>query len=224
MPDCKKHPIRKAEFPNSTTVLKQPTRAENKSWNNGHNHNAPLLPALSMPQRLKLMPQSKWKVLLPNSRLLKRGRDSNVEPLVLINIIVVVAIVIASVIILMGEFCGGPWLRPLSQDLFSARVYILPLQVMWSLPPPWASLSSIMGAQYPYTDMESKIEHDKDNTMRESRESHRLVTRRNRGHYGRWLKLRVLIVEFVWFVNTGMLTGSYIYYQWCDTVGYPYQV
>ena len=43
------------------------------------------------------MPQSKWKVSLPNSRPLKRRWDSNIEPLVLINIIVVVAIVIVIV-------------------------------------------------------------------------------------------------------------------------------
>ena len=57
-----------------------------------------------------------------NSRPLKRRKDSNVGPLVRISIIVVVAIVIVIVVVLMGEFCGGLWLHPLSQDLFSARV------------------------------------------------------------------------------------------------------
>ena len=64
-------------------------------------------------------------VPLPNSRPLKRRRDSNIEPLVLINIIVMVATVEVIVVVLMGEFCGGLWLRPLSQDLFSPRVEIV---------------------------------------------------------------------------------------------------
>ena len=97
------------------------TRGENKSWDNRRNRNSSQHPALSTPP-LKLIPQSKWKVSLPNSRPLKRGRDSNIEPLVLINIIVVVAIVKVIVIVLMGEFCGRLWLRQLSQDLFSLRV------------------------------------------------------------------------------------------------------
>ena len=33
-----------------------------------------------------------------------------------------VATVKAIVVVLMGEFCGGLWSRPLSQDLFSPRV------------------------------------------------------------------------------------------------------
>ena len=57
------------------------------------------------------------KVLLPNSRLLERGRDSNTEALVLMNSKVVVAIVIAIVVIMMGLLLG-----PLSEDLFSTRV------------------------------------------------------------------------------------------------------
>jgi len=40
------------------------------------------------------------KVLLPNSRLLERGRDSNTEALVLIDIKVVVVVVIAVVVIM----------------------------------------------------------------------------------------------------------------------------
>ena len=52
-----------------------------------------------------------------------RKRDSNIEALVLlvIGVTAVLAIAIA-IVILMVEFCGGLWLRPLSQDLFSARV------------------------------------------------------------------------------------------------------
>ena len=69
--------------------------------------------------------QSKRKVSLPNSGPLKRGRDSNIEPLVLINIIVVVAIAKVIVVVLMGQFCGELWLRPLSQDLFSPRVLLV---------------------------------------------------------------------------------------------------
>ena len=40
----------------------------------------------------------------------------------LINIIVVVATVKVIAVVLIGESCGGLWLRPLSQDLFSPRV------------------------------------------------------------------------------------------------------
>ena len=40
---------------------------------------------------------------------------------ILIDIIVLVAIVIAIVVTMMGEFCGGLWLRTLSQGLLSAR-------------------------------------------------------------------------------------------------------
>jgi len=50
-----------------------------------------------------------------------RKRDSNIEALVLIGVTVVLAIVIAIVVIIMVRFCGGLWLRPLSQDLFSPR-------------------------------------------------------------------------------------------------------
>ena len=39
--------------------------------------------------------------------------DSNIiEALVLIGVTVVLAIVIAIVVIMMVEFCGGLWLRP----------------------------------------------------------------------------------------------------------------
>ena len=51
-----------------------------------------------------------------------RRRDSNIEALILIGVTVVLAIVIAIVVIMMVKFCGGLWLRPLSQDLFSPRV------------------------------------------------------------------------------------------------------
>ena len=56
-----------------------------------------------------------------------RGRDSNIEALVLllIGVTVVLAIAIA-IVVIMVEFCGGLWLRPLSQDLFSARVATQP--------------------------------------------------------------------------------------------------
>ena len=50
------------------------------------------------------------------------GRDSNIEGLVLIDITAVAAIVITIVVFIVDEFCGGFLLRPLSQDLFSARV------------------------------------------------------------------------------------------------------
>jgi len=73
-------------------------------------------------QQLKLMPQSKSKVLLLNARLLQRRKDSNIEVLILIGITGAAVIVIAIVVVMMGEFCGGLWLRPLSQDLFWARV------------------------------------------------------------------------------------------------------
>ena len=44
-----------------------------------------------------------WEALLLNSGLLERGRDSNIEALVLIDITVVVAIPKATVVILIGE-------------------------------------------------------------------------------------------------------------------------
>ena len=49
--------------------------------------------------------------------------DSNIAALVLLVIggIVVLAIAIA-IVVIMVEFCGGLWLRLLSQDLFSGRV------------------------------------------------------------------------------------------------------
>ena len=52
-----------------------------------------------------------------------RKRDSIIEALVLlvIGVTVVLAIAIA-IVVIMVEFCGGLWLRPLLQDLFSARV------------------------------------------------------------------------------------------------------
>ena len=80
-----------------------------------------------MLQWLKLMPQSKSKVLLLNARLLQRGKDSNIKALILIGITVAAVIVIAIVVVMMSKFCRGLLLRPLSQDLFSARVY-RPLQ------------------------------------------------------------------------------------------------
>ena len=80
-----------------------------------------------MLQWLKLMPQSKSKVLLLNARLVQRGKDSNINALILIGITVAAVIVIAIVVVMMGEFCRGLLLPPLSQDLFSARVY-RPLQ------------------------------------------------------------------------------------------------
>ena len=45
-----------------------------------------------------------------------RERDPNIEDLVLIGVTAVLAIVIAIVVIIMVKFCGGLWLRPLSQD------------------------------------------------------------------------------------------------------------
>ena len=50
-----------------------------------------------------------------------RKRGSDIEALVLIGVTVVLAI-IAAVVIMRVEFCGGLWLRPLSLDLFSPRV------------------------------------------------------------------------------------------------------
>jgi len=54
--------------------------------------------------------------------LVLRKRGSNIEALLLIGVTVVLAIVIAIVVV---EFCGGLWLRPLSQDLFSSRVPVV---------------------------------------------------------------------------------------------------
>ena len=51
------------------------------------------------------------------------------EILVSIDILVVVAIAKAIVRIVMVEFCGGLWLHPLSQDLFSTRVSPKPLKL-----------------------------------------------------------------------------------------------
>ena len=46
------------------------------------------------------------------------------KTLILIDYTVLVTIMIAIVVVIVGEFCGGLWLRPLSQDLFSVRVPI----------------------------------------------------------------------------------------------------
>ena len=54
-----------------------------------------------------------------------RERDSNIEALILIGVTIVLAIVIAIVVIIMVKFCGGLWLRPLPQDLFSPRVMFM---------------------------------------------------------------------------------------------------
>ena len=52
-----------------------------------------------------------------------RKRDSNIEAFVLLVIGVTVGLAIAiAILVIKVEFCGGLWLRPLSQDLFSARV------------------------------------------------------------------------------------------------------
>ena len=52
-----------------------------------------------------------------------RRRDSNIEALVLLAIGVRIRLAIAiAIVVIMVEFCGGLWLRPLSQDLFSAQV------------------------------------------------------------------------------------------------------
>ena len=48
-------------------------------------------------------------------------KDSNIKAIILIDIVVAAVIVIAIVVVMMGEFCGGLWLRPLSQALLSAR-------------------------------------------------------------------------------------------------------
>ena len=56
----------------------------------------------------------KFPLLVPYARPLEREEGTLIEALVLIDITVVVAIVIA-------EFCGGLWLRPLSHGLFSLR-------------------------------------------------------------------------------------------------------
>ena len=52
-----------------------------------------------------------------------RKRDSNIEALVLLVIGVTIVLAIAiTIVVVMVEFCGGLWVRPLSQDLFSAQV------------------------------------------------------------------------------------------------------
>ena len=51
--------------------------------------------------------------------VIAKFQASNGEALVLIGVIVVLAIVMVIVVIMMFEFCGGLWLRPLSQDLLS---------------------------------------------------------------------------------------------------------
>ena len=70
------------------------------------------------------MPQPKRKALLQNSRPSESIKGFNIEALVIIDTLVVVVIVIIIVVVMMDEFCGGFWLRPLSQDLFSARVCV----------------------------------------------------------------------------------------------------
>jgi len=62
--------------------------------------------------------------------------SGNGEALISVDTIVVVPILIVIVVILRGE-CGGLWLRPLSQDLFSRRVvsgYFLAATL-----PPWGN-------------------------------------------------------------------------------------
>ena len=85
------------------------------------------------------MPQSKWRVSLPNSRPLKRRWDSNIEPLVLINIIVVVAIVIVIVVVLMGEFAGDCSAPVVSGLILAASILFHPSFVffipLFSFPP-----------------------------------------------------------------------------------------
>ena len=66
------------------------------------------------------MPQSKSKVRLLGARLLQRGKDSNIKALIVIDITVAAVIVTATVVVMMDEFCGGLWLRPLSQDIYGA--------------------------------------------------------------------------------------------------------
>ena len=51
-----------------------------------------------MLQSLMLMPQAKWKVLLPNSQLPKRAKDSNIKALILIDITVVVGPIVSGLI------------------------------------------------------------------------------------------------------------------------------
>ena len=63
---------------------------------------------IAMAQRLISMPQLKRKVLLRDLMLLDRGVGSNIQSLVLRVI----------------EFCGGLWLRLLSEDLFLQRVLV----------------------------------------------------------------------------------------------------
>ena len=53
------------------------------------------------------MMRSKWEALLPNVRHLERGTDSNIEVLVLIDTTVVVVALIATIVIMMVEFCRG---------------------------------------------------------------------------------------------------------------------
>ena len=54
-----------------------------------------------------------------------RKRDPSIESSVLLVMAVTVLLVITiAIVVIMVEFCGGWWLRPLSRDLFSARVLI----------------------------------------------------------------------------------------------------
>ena len=67
----------------------------------------------------------KMKVSLPNSRPLYRRMDSSMEPLVLIDIIVVVATVKVIVVVLMGEFLRGDCGCARCLRTYSRREYIL---------------------------------------------------------------------------------------------------
>ena len=60
---------------------------------------------IPMLQWLRLMLQSKSKVLLLNAWL-QKGTDSNIKALILIDITVAAVIVIAIVVVMMGEFAG----------------------------------------------------------------------------------------------------------------------
>ena len=62
----------------------------------------------------------KMKVSLPNSRPLNRRMDSSMEPLVLIDIIVVIATVKVIVVVLMGEFLRGIVVAPVVSVLILA--------------------------------------------------------------------------------------------------------
>jgi len=66
------------------------------------------------------MPLPKLKVLLPHTKLLERGRDTNIQALAQIVILDAVVIVISIVDIMMAELHRGSWLLPLAGNLLGA--------------------------------------------------------------------------------------------------------